>query len=316
MKVLRALLVTVALAGAACTPAGGDVLDAEARAEALSDSAHAPRRFSLQSTRSGEEVTIEGVVEDDYRYSASLSIDGRAVYEETVIDDRRWLRIVGLNELTPATRSTLDALPELAPLVAGQWVADASGAAPEFVEPSAKLRLLGPAPVLDAVRRLDTLENDGTSLAQLRTAREYDPDSVNYLEREDKFDRRADDGLRFDVKPSAYDPDAIFGRGLPPNLEEALERFALYTSYWIGEGRLTRIETFFDVDREVVTKDLAALIEATTPDSGVAAVVPPTVPRPYREVFAIEYPDIAPRITAPEAAVRIRLPEVPEPAAP
>lgn len=312
---MRALLVTVALAGAACTPAGGDVLDADARAEALSHSAHAPRRFSLHSTRSGEDVTIEGVVEDDYRYSASLSIDGRAVYEETVIDDRRWLRVVGLNELTPATRTALAAVPELAPLVAGEWVIDVAGAPPEFVEPSARPRLLGPAPVLDAVRRLDTLESDGDSVPQLRTAREYDPDSVNYLEREDKFDRHADDGVRFDVKPSAYDSDAIFGRGMPPDLEEALERFALYTSYWIGESRLTRIETFFDVDREAVTKDLAALVEATKPESGVVAIQPPAVPRAYREVFAIDYPEIAPRITAPDAIVRIRLPDVPAPAA-
>lgn len=308
---LAVLLWATAAVGSGCTPGSGR-LDAEALEAAFVSAAHAPRTFTLETDRAGRSLEIQGTVEDDYRYRAEVSVDGELYYEEVVIDDRRWLRPVseaalGDGQIAPATASAVRALFDSA---AGRWLADKAGAPPEFQPVDARARVLGPGAVLEAVRRLDALVTDPEELSRLLGAAPYDPDSANYLARNDRFDRHEANGERFDLVPLPYDTAAVFGDGVPPDLQEALRPFALYFSYWVREGRVTRMEILYDLDRDTVRRDLEATHEAVYAGTGTPAPPLPQVPPSYRETLTFSFPRVAPEVTAPEASEPVDLPEI------
>lgn len=300
------LLALAVLAVASCAPRGSTELTADEREDALAMSAHAPRRFTFERTLGTPLYRIDGEVEDDYRYRATFSLGDREVYEEVDIDDRRVLQVRDASALPEAARTD----PKLAPLLSGAWVSDSANAPTEFVKADAQARLLDPAVVLDKVRYMEKTQQERTRLQRLRAATRHDPKSTRYLRRNDKFPAYPEDGIRYDIVPPSYDGDLLFRNGIPDDLAESLESSVLYLSYWVKDGRMTRIELFFDVDVKAVEADIRDAAERQANRSGIAtsAITTPPVPQPYRETYTFSYPKEPVRLTLPTPTGTVALP--------
>lgn len=199
-----------------------------------------PHRFEGRVRLAGRAVEVTGVVEDAYRYQATVSIDGSVVYEEAVLDDRRFVRLISPDRLVP--HEVFAELPLLhdswLTLMKGEWVLDPQGAPPEFAPTgtAANDAPLRADLVSGFVRFLDA----GRELAA-KGMRKYDRDSVQYLRRDDKFSNDPDDGRRFDALPTPYDPTAVF-----TDLE-SLRRYFEYTSVWTTTEGVTRVERLLEL---------------------------------------------------------------------
>jgi hypothetical protein len=166
---------------------------------------------------------------------------------------------------------------------------------------------MDPGSVLSAVRNLEMLVRTG-SVFKVALAQKWDPQSHEYIRQHDKFPPHKEDGVRYDVIPAPYDGGAVFANGVPPDLTAALKQYALYESYWFKDGRITRIESFFDVDTKAVERDLraAARREASSPVSTDARL--PSVPRPYHETYTFNYPKDGVKVTLPDATATVTIP--------
>lgn len=297
---LAALALALAVTAPGCVSAGaGDVsaddLDDLARATALE-----PRRFLDRSTMAGRELLVVGVVEDDHRYSATVSIDGTPVYDEIVVDDARYLRVLDPTELAPGgdVAALVAVDPALAQVATGAWVVDADGAPPEFVQGDRLPPVpLSPQLVLQRVRALD--EWDALVPAD---PQEWNPDAVTYLPKDDKFDEHGSFGTRFDVIPPAYDPNRII------TTMGAIEEQFQYTSVWAGRGHITRVEQlleFPDPDKDTYAELYRQITRAGS--ESLQHLVRTGVRLPLRRVIEIEVPDDPPAVTVPEVAEPVDL---------
>lgn len=185
------------------------------------------------SRRVGEHTwTVNGVVEDDYRYRAEVLVDGTLAYEEVDVDDARWVRVANpALVLGPSAAATLATNAATAALLSGRWVTDANGAPSDVISADAVSLPLDPSLVLSALR---ATEEARTHLDGLR---EWNPDAIYYIPKDDKFPRHEEDGARFDrVPPKQFDLEHP-----PGNLVRIQEAFE-YDSVWIGSAGITRIE--------------------------------------------------------------------------
>lgn len=298
----------VVLVLASCAPKDDDQLSGDERADALRSSAHAPRTFSFRHTSQPLKLAVSGEVEDDYRYRATFSIGDRPAYEEVVVDDHRAIRLVDPSALPEPARANA----ALAPLLSGAWMADAANAPPEFVKADVPARLIDPSVVLEKVRYLENVQQDPERKDVVKFAAFYDPGSTEYLRRNDKFPPHEKDGIRYDVLPGSYQGDQMFREGIPDDLVKQLERSFLYLSWWFKEGRVTRVELFFDVDVKAVTRDMKASAERQAKRAGIPVENVPllAVPRPYRQTYTFKYPKEPVRVALPPTTGTVTLPPI------
>jgi hypothetical protein len=200
--------------------------------ELAGKSAMRVRAFDAKVTSGASEVTVNGVVEDDYRYTATVSVNGKPAWEEVVIDDARYLRVLDASPLfEPEAAVEVPTMHAAFPaILAGGWVVDANGAPAEFT-PDATVVPLAPDLVLSQVRVLDTVPR----LVKLGYA-EWNPDGASYLPKYDKFPAHKGDGKRFDHLPGAYDANQVMN-GL-----DSLRPYFEFASVWATEAGVTRIE--------------------------------------------------------------------------
>jgi hypothetical protein len=293
---------------AGCSTSSPAELTGEERTDAFDESVHAPRLFEFVRSAGGSRYEVRGEVEDDYRYAGTVVADGKDQYGEVVLDDRRFVKLAAAPLPVEARADAA-----LAPLVRGDWVADSARAPWEFAARSTSV--LGAAPVLEAVRALESGDKAVFLRRAVEGARRYDTGSADYLERNDKFPAHPEDGVRYDAFPAAYQPDLLFRDGIPTDLEARLQAAFLFASFWFKDGRVTRIETFFDVDVKRVAADMRAALDVQASTLGGAAVagaggvaLAPVPPPPYRETFTFRYPAAAPVVAAPAPAATLALP--------
>lgn len=232
---MRRLLLALALLVSTTGCLGGRDLgisadELAALALARSSSVH---QFRSTTVVGGQRLVVDGLVEDDYRYSASVTIDGRPAYDEVVADDRRYVRVRSAELLLPA-----DALSRLrmstvaARVLGGGWVLDPFGAPEEFTSGRTLAEVpLSPRLVLDRVRLLEGLPETVKS-----GFRAYSKVAIYYLPQDDKFPEYKADGSRFDKVPLAYDTTAT------TVTVEDLRRYFEYVSVWAKRDGLTRVE--------------------------------------------------------------------------
>ncbi len=241
------LLTTVLLAGAGCAGRQGPEVRAKDLDALAEETALAPREFEATIAGVGRSMRVSGLVEDAYRYAATVSYGDRPLFEEMAVDDARYLRLLDPRPF----RAPLASVPAAAPLLAGKWVVDPAGAAPEFgaatspqsallrlVDPGLETTLLAPSTVLAEVRFLDTLPS---LLRAGRPPIEWNPDSANYIPQDDKFPPHSEDGKRFDALPQPFDPGATFAT-LP-----AVASFFQTSAVWARERAISRIESLLEL---------------------------------------------------------------------
>jgi hypothetical protein len=207
---------------------------------------------------------------------------------------------------TPLVPAPLDADPALAPLLAGSWVEDLGHAPPEFAPSGTPARLLDGSPVLETVRSLELAARSPEG-AQIAFAPRNDPKSPQYIRNQDKFPQHPEDGVRYDIIPGSYDPVSVFGRGIPNDLHGILDHYFLYVSYWFKDGRVTRVERFFDIDTARVRRDVEGVVKRTGENPGETDRVMAKL-APFRATFTFTYPSRPVGIAAPAAAAAIALP--------
>lgn len=307
------LVLLALLTLASCAANEEEQLSGDEREEALHESAHAPRTFAFRHTSGPLKLAVSGDVEDDYRYRGTFAVGDRPAYEEAVVDDRRAIRLVDPAALPEPVRAN----PALAPLMSGAWMADAANAPPEFAKADTQIRLIDPSVVLEKVRYLESLEQDPDRIGQVRGAAFYDPGSTSYLRRNDKFPAHEKDGSRYDILPGSYQGDLLFREGIPQDLVKQLERSFLYISWWFKDGRITRVELFFDVDQKAVTRDMKASAERQAKRAGIPVENIPLVPvpPPYRQTYTFTYPKEPVQVALPPTTGTVTLPPI-APAAP
>lgn len=234
VRVLTSLVVAAGILASGCAGRGEEGVDVEDLPEIVEATALEPRRFTSKVVLGGRTLEVAGVIEDDYRYQATVSLDGSTVYEEVVVDDRRYLRVEDPTALvTPELLVELPSLHEAWPLVLqGGWVVDPGGAPPEFTAGTKPVDApLSPQTVLAKVRYLDAA-NELVGLGYGK----YDRNSIAYSRRNDKFPVHEEDGTRFDHAAAGYDPNAVYTtlESLQPSFE--------FVSLWANETMLTRVE--------------------------------------------------------------------------
>jgi hypothetical protein len=299
------LLLFVAATLSGCGGKQGTDVSGEDRVKFVRSASEAARAVRFEHTEGQARRSVVATVEDDYRYRASLREGDRVAYEEVVVDDFRAIRLADPAVIPEPVR----AAPSLAPALTGGWVEDAAKAPPEFVNPTAPLRVLDPRPVLDVVRVLDEWTSASGKRVVQRMAR-WDPKSSNYVFRYDKFEGHKEDGVRYDLFPTPYDADDVFDDGIPSSFpDEMLARF-LYTSLWFKDGRVTRLERAFEIDTKTVARDLesAASRQAQRAGVSVKSIALPPVPAKYRESYTFAYSSADAKVVRPATVAVVALP--------
>lgn len=237
-----AALLMVLLAGTACGALGernprqkvlGYLLKTERQA----------RSFVYQEEAGGREALVRGTVEDDLRWSSTLSFDGVDVLEEIVSDDALALRVIDASKIPDLSKSA-ESEAVLNALRSGQWVLDYSGA-PPLLAPSTKTGSLtvGENTTLDAVYIIQYVRK---AIADAVGVREFNPDALDYRPQDDPFEAPNKElGIkRYDVVPPPLPRRSARGT------EAALPDTAHFRkmSFFIRDGEVVKIVERIDFE--------------------------------------------------------------------
>ena len=184
------VLVPVAFVGTAC--GGPDTTAARELRTAMAKTASLSREFVYTESVQGEELEVRGIVEDDFRYKARISVGGAPAVEEVVSDDTIAARFLATDaierfrEPNPKVSAGTDPAEVLEVLSSGAWVVDDVGA-PPLVRTSQDRRNLGADPVTDALTVFSYIE-DAMQFSPVREFSEFD---LDYRPKEDPFPKPA-----------------------------------------------------------------------------------------------------------------------------
>lgn len=230
-----ALLVTIL---AAVTGACGDRVDDRDRLlQAVRRTSNQPLTFSYREETGGRKLSVEGVVEDDFRYAGRLSLDGTPLFEQVVADDSLGLRVLSPDQL-PA--SALTPTPQADEALRGQsWVVDPVGA-PALT--SAKKRT-GPVGGRDILAEAyDYLASVEVAISEAVTVHRYSDEALYYKPSEDPFPTPAEDSgvTRYDLERPRL-PRATDGGGAGAAQRIPAERHFRKLSVYVKDGYVQRV---------------------------------------------------------------------------
>jgi hypothetical protein len=155
--------------------------DLAALKQALDRTAETGKRFVYSDDGPDGQLTVRGVVADDFRYKALLSIDGKPAFEEVSKDDAVADRVLDPRALKMLSRVGAVQDPTLA---SGQWLLDDAGA-PSLLFPAGdKGHPIGADPVVDALT-VFTYVREAAGEAAL--VRKFNPNDLSYKPKEDPF---------------------------------------------------------------------------------------------------------------------------------
>lgn len=252
----RALVVVVAAALSLVTPACKNKDDqSQVLRAAIARTQHLANQFLYTVTTPKSSQEVRGIVEDDFRFKARVSLDGAIAYDEVVRDDTLAVRF-GNPTLVQSFIRTSEAADALGPtdfsgvtvsdaLEAKRWVLDRRGA-PAVASASAADTKLGSDSVLDALTVLDYVSRaSGEAFAVTR----FDPEDLNptYRSSEDNFPKpQKGSGVeRLDLAKRFLPPVSASGgrgeSGYPRTLH--FRRMAVY----VKDGRIIDVREAIDL---------------------------------------------------------------------
>jgi hypothetical protein len=162
--------------------------------KAITNTLHLPNQFLYQVDTPDGTQTVQGIVEDDFRFKARVVDDGQPSFDEAVYDDGLAVRFNDETKVNSFIRPSGQA-DALAPtdfsgvtvhdaLKSGHWVVDREGA-PVVAAAAAADAKLGLDPVVDALTALDYVQRSADEAYKVTL---FDPDSVNPTYRADEDD--------------------------------------------------------------------------------------------------------------------------------
>ena len=237
-------LVSAALAVAALAAAGACGSPDEGADDRLRDAIRAterePREYVYEERAGARSYAVKGAVEDDFRYSAKVTLNDAALFEEVVSDDT-----VADRFLDPASVGFLavsaPAGPAASAIANRQWVVDPAGA-PILLTSASNERRIGDDPVIDSLTVFRYIE---LVLRQQRVV-EFDENSLEYRPQEDPFPKPKDgsDVVRFDFFPPKL-PKASDTAGTNQAVPGP-QHFRKMVVY-VQDGKIIRVLERFDV---------------------------------------------------------------------
>ncbi|HZN15136.1 MAG TPA: hypothetical protein VFB78_12745 [Acidimicrobiales bacterium] len=204
---LLLVLTAIALTTTACRRERDQKLDVRAAIDRTERVAH---RFAYIDTVGRIKTQVAGVVEDDFRYKARLTVNGLPVEDEVVSDDALAVRFLepgalpgflNVDNATAASAAAGRSAPQvaLAGLSTKRWVLDPVGA-PQLAALATEKRVPGEDPVFDALTALQYIRDAADRGDYIR---KYSKDAIDpvYRSTEDPFPPPPEGQIRYDVKP-------------------------------------------------------------------------------------------------------------------
>jgi hypothetical protein len=164
----------------------------------IDNTAKLSNRYVYQEAVAGQSVTVRGLVEDDFRFKARLTLNDKDILDEVVADDAlavRFLEPSVLPQFVSASPSAGGVSP-LEVLSQRQWVVDSGGAPPVGI--ATDERFAGVDPIVDSLAVLSYAKQGITEgLGVVK----FNPESIDYRPAEDPFPTpKAGSGIiRYDV---------------------------------------------------------------------------------------------------------------------
>jgi hypothetical protein len=184
---------------------------------------HLPNQFLYEVQTPDGTQTVQGIVEDDFRFKARVIDDDQPAFDEAVRDDGLAVRFNDDTKVNSFIRPSGHA-DALAPtdfngvtvhdaLESGHWVVDKQGA-PVVAAAAAADAKLGQDPVVDALTALDYVQRAANDSAGVKL---FDPEAVNpvYRADEDNFPKpqKGSGVLRYDLAKPVLPPVSQVGAG-------------------------------------------------------------------------------------------------------
>ncbi|MGQ0434041.1 MAG: hypothetical protein ACT452_16745 [Microthrixaceae bacterium] len=210
--------------------------------------------FVYTDLRADRQIRVQGVVEDDFRYKAAVSIDNKPAYEQVVLDDTLAVRFIDASQLrsvlavnvTEADLTTdLEGVSALDVLRTGRWLVDDDGA-PLVSAVTTNVAKLGKDPVLDATTALEyvAVASDNAVAVERWSDDSLDP---TYPTSEDIFPTPADGSgvTRYDLRrpdlPAVNETSGDVG-GIPLPSVTHFRKMAIY----VKSGRIIEVREEID----------------------------------------------------------------------
>lgn len=237
-------VVAVGMLLGACAREEGDGEEVRAVLEDTLLEAH--RFVYTETTPSGVETVVQGIVEDDFRYKARLVVNDQPVLDRVVHDDLAAVRflqpeVLGkyldkavVSEVDPAT--DLEGIDVFQALQSKRWVVDPGGAPPLLRAADAETDN-GVDPIFDAQ---DLIERAMQLTLVTNGFVKYNPNSISptYRSDEDPFPRpeAGSDVTRYDVPQVPFPKTVDAGQVVLPG-EGNFRKFSVY----VKDGKVIRI---------------------------------------------------------------------------
>lgn len=268
--IVAALVLTLGLS--ACGKAQDR--DKEALLGAISKTEKLARGFVYEEQTLQRKLLVQGLIEDDFRYKARVTVGGNPALDEVVNDDTLAVRLIdpsALNNFLPTKAQTPvkpkpPKDPKAAPgsaenpltgplvqqaLLANRWIIDPAGA-PNLTASTTAERKPGDDPVFDALTALSYLR----TITQDGFIRKFNEDALDYKPQEDPFkdlkpDR--DDGevrydfVRFDIP--RLDDSATGATALPSE-----RNFRFMAVFVNSQGYITKVFERIEVNEKILDK--------------------------------------------------------------
>ena len=228
-------------------------------------------RFVYAEQRSGQTIVVRGLVEDDFRFKARLTVNDKDVLDEVVNDDAMAVRFIDTSALPQFLDTGSGSSSEDSPLeVLGQrrWVLDKAGAPPVGLS-AADERYAGIDPVIDSLAVLTYVRQ---AITEGENVWRYNPESIDYRPKEDPFPTpRAGSGIeRYDVAAPAFPkPDAVAASG---NTEAGFAELPHFRklSVYVRDGRVIQVRERISAEGKVLEK-FTDYMKAFTSEAGGGA---------------------------------------------
>ena len=242
---LVAALSLVALLAAGCAKKESDSEEVRTLLDETLLEAH--RFVYTETTPDGTVTTVQGIVEDDFRYQARMLRDGDPVLDRVVFDDSVAVRFIEPETLAQfvdkdmsgvvETDTDIEGVTVFEALQARRWVVDPGGAPPQLVSVDSASDA-GVDPVFDALRQIDRARS--ATLESNVGFAEYSEDSIalTYRADEDPFPvPESGSGVtRFDLVQPEF-PSAAEAENARLPGENVFRKMVVY----VKDGRVIRV---------------------------------------------------------------------------
>jgi hypothetical protein len=235
----------------------------------LDKTADLSNRFVYNESIGGQSVVVRGLVEDDFRFKARLTVNSADILDEVVSDDAMAVRFLEPSLLPQFVRSGGSASVTLDALTQRKWVLDKAGAPPVGL-PVTDNKFAGVDPVADS---LAVLAYARQAITEGQGLTRFNPESIDYRPKEDPFPTPQDkSGIdRYDVKAPAFPkPDQV-----STNVDQpfaALSHFRKLSVY-VKDGKVIQVRERIAADGKVLEKFSDYMKAFTKPDKEAAKQV-------------------------------------------